>query len=305
MASQLANDPTALKKAANYFDNLKETTITIQPQSGYVCKTNIIDQKNKNYSTNTIVYINICHSQKIPEPPLASEKEIQATIMGTLEQPQYHIPISIGQPRKPTDNNNKKILIFDACIHTQPYLRSERDLDFRLYILELAFELIEEQCEIELSRDFTMPPNIHVKDGPIPKRIIPISSSSPITNTKEQKHIENENKKKIEEITPSNNNILKKTIGSWSCQPIFEKEDKDTVLKIILHMPSQDSSNWQIDLGESHILLKGVIDKVIDIALPTNVNIQSSNNRIDFYKRNQYLVICLDINNTTIRKQYL
>lgn len=245
MASRLANDPKALKKAADYFENLKETTITIQPQPGFVCKTHIIDQKNKAFKINTIIYINICHSQQMPEPPLATEGEIQATIMGQLEYPQYHIPISIGQPRKPKETNNKKeILIFDTCIHTQPYIRSEHDLDFRLYILELAFELIEEQNKIELSRDFTMPPNIQAKDGPIPKRIIPISSPSPssssITNIKDKK---DKDKKKIVEIASSNTNTLKKTIGSWSCQPIFERENHNTILKIILQMPTQVNNN--------------------------------------------------------------
>ncbi|CAO3620449.1 unnamed protein product [Cunninghamella blakesleeana] len=308
MASRLANDPEALKKAADYFENLKETTITIQPQPGFVCKTHIIDQKNKAFKVDTITYINICHSQQIPEPPLATEGEIQATIMGQLKNPQYHIPISIGQPRKPKETNNKKeILIFDTCIHTQPYIRSEHDLDFRLYILELAFELIEEQNQIELSRDFTMPPNIQVKDGPIPKRIIPISPSSPsssaVSAIKEKD--DKKDKKKIVEIISPNTTILKKTIGSWSCQPIFEKENNDTILKIILQMPSQDSSKWQVDVGESYILLKGIVDKIIDIALPENIDIKSSDNCIDFYKKSKHLIIHLNVKNSTTRNQYL
>ena len=40
----------------------------------------------------------------------------------------------------------------DACIHTQPYMRAECDLDFRLYIIELAIEFVEEMESVDLSR---------------------------------------------------------------------------------------------------------------------------------------------------------
>lgn len=40
----------------------------------------------------------------------------------------------------------------DACINTQPYLRTEKDLDYRLYILELSMEYVEDAESITLSR---------------------------------------------------------------------------------------------------------------------------------------------------------
>lgn len=42
--------------------------------------------------------------------------------------------------------------MMDACVNTQPYLRSEKDLDFRLYLLELAMEYVEEALSVDLSR---------------------------------------------------------------------------------------------------------------------------------------------------------
>lgn len=67
----------------------------------------------------------------------------------------------------------------DACINTQPYLRSEKDLDFRLYILELSMEYVEEILSIGLSREFTMP-NIKSK-GSIPGRVLRLPKPSLIS----------------------------------------------------------------------------------------------------------------------------
>ena len=42
--------------------------------------------------------------------------------------------------------------VCDAIVHPQPYKRTEDDYDFKLYISELAVEMIEEQFGLELSR---------------------------------------------------------------------------------------------------------------------------------------------------------
>ena len=46
----------------------------------------------------------------------------------------------------------KGYLVVDACIHTEPYRRAEKDFDYKLYIMELAMEWVEEKCRVELSR---------------------------------------------------------------------------------------------------------------------------------------------------------
>ena len=55
------------------------------------------------------------------------------------------MPMSLGATRYDRDHADKSCIVVDACVHTQQYVRAERDLDYRLYILELAMELIEER----------------------------------------------------------------------------------------------------------------------------------------------------------------
>jgi hypothetical protein len=83
----------------------------------------------------------------------------------------------LGLPR-PIDDDNKsnKGVIMDACIHTQPFIRSEHDLDFRLHVLELAMEHTEDALSVHLSREFTML-KLPGKGMPIPKRIIHVPKS--------------------------------------------------------------------------------------------------------------------------------
>ncbi|KAI9495425.1 PIH1 family, partial [Zychaea mexicana] len=154
-------------------------TVSVQPQPGFVCKTKV--ERSKKHKPGTKVYINICHADAIPAPPVANENEIQKAL-DAEQDATYRVPLSMGQPRFDTDSTS---LIMDACIHTQPYMRAERDLDFKLYILELAIEFVEEMESVELSREFTMP-NLQSK-GTIPQRMLRLPKPALISAVKKQK----------------------------------------------------------------------------------------------------------------------
>ncbi|KAI8144492.1 pre-RNA processing PIH1/Nop17-domain-containing protein [Fennellomyces sp. T-0311] len=150
VAAEFANDPKAMDRLAQKF--LQEvtpndfTTVSVQPQPGFVCKTKITKSDSSKLKVGNVVYINICHADAIPVPPVANEDQIQKALNAEPDAT-YRVPLSMGQPRFDGD-----ALIMDACIHTQPYMRAERDLDYRLYILELAIEFVEESQHVELSR---------------------------------------------------------------------------------------------------------------------------------------------------------
>lgn len=108
-------------------------------------------------------------------------------------------------------------LIMDACIHTQAYLRCEKNLDYRLYILELAMEYVEEICSVNLSREFTMP-NIKSK-GAIPTRRLRLPKPSLVTAVKN-------------ELKPTSSSS-----SSWKFQPVIKKED--TLITIRIPMPDK------------------------------------------------------------------
>lgn len=155
IAGQFANDPKAMERLASAFAQQVSKddfdSVPVLPQAGFVIKTKITKSNNPKHKTGTPVYINVCHAPEIPAPPIASETEIQKALNADPNAT-YRVPLCMGQARVEKDVAGKTYLITDACINTQPYVRAERDLDYRLYILELSIEWAEEKESIELDR---------------------------------------------------------------------------------------------------------------------------------------------------------
>lgn len=102
IASQVANDPKAFERLAKEFLNQAKrddfNTVTVQPQSGYVCKTHVLSS-SKEYKKDTPVYINICYASAIPAPPVMNENEIQKALNAEPDA-SYRVPLSMGEVRK-------------------------------------------------------------------------------------------------------------------------------------------------------------------------------------------------------------
>ncbi|RUS30309.1 pre-RNA processing PIH1/Nop17-domain-containing protein [Jimgerdemannia flammicorona] len=207
-SQEFAKNPEALQQLAAHLvqpigssDATTARTVEVHPTAGFVCKT-ATTTETKKHMQGTNVYINVCYAPEIPQPITTTEREIQRAL-NAEPGAVYQIPLSLGEMRGDANRAGKPNLVFDACIHTNPYVRAERDLDYRLYVLELAMELVEEKEGVTLSRgnymlaeifvslesclsaipyhiakntfNFTFPefkmPNIKSK-GTIPKRVI-------------------------------------------------------------------------------------------------------------------------------------
>ncbi|KAF9920108.1 hypothetical protein FBU30_010109 [Linnemannia zychae] len=148
----------------------RQAMTDIVPVPGFVVQTRSTKQskqvpigdKTATFPGETVVFINICSSDKMPPPSKASEAEIRRAIQAE-EGVTYQVPFQISPPREYRDTAGKAYLVVDACIHTEPYQRAEKDFDYKLYTIELAMEWVEEKCRVELSRNFELP-NMKSKD---------------------------------------------------------------------------------------------------------------------------------------------
>ncbi|KAI8393759.1 pre-RNA processing PIH1/Nop17-domain-containing protein [Radiomyces spectabilis] len=288
VAAEVSNDPAALNRLASTF--LKQATkddfnnVTVQPIPGYVCRTSTVASNNEKHKVGTTVYINICHAAAIPEPTLATEAEIQKALNAEPDA-KYRVPLSMGEPRFEKTTADKVCLIMDACIHTQPYLRSERDLDFRLYIMELAMEYVEENEHISLSREFTMPKMS--SKGTIPKRIVRLPKPSLMTAVRQSTDAAS---------------------TQWKCTPTVSVQGKHIL--VVVPMPNLNSSDWRLDM-ETKQLIISVNGVASHIPLPRDIDINAAENTAQFYKKSRDLVVCLSIQNgsanagSETRRQYL
>ncbi|KAI8079972.1 pre-RNA processing PIH1/Nop17-domain-containing protein [Halteromyces radiatus] len=287
------------------FSSLTDT-INLQPQVGYAFKTHITNILKKKtvenlvsvkYSIGTTIYINICHSDSLPAPMLATEADIQAALRADPGAT-YQVPLSLGTPRM-TDDKNKAAPIMDACIHTQPFIRSEHDLDFRLYIMELAMEHVEDELGVNLSREFTML-KTPAKGLPIPNRIVHLPKKpgtiDHIVSTKLEKS------KQRETSTLPQKPTVEEMKESWSCNPKFEREGNHLV--VIIQMPLKSHMSWTVEIESSHLFLRGKNEsKTVEIVLPAVINVESSSNQVYFYKKSGHLIVKLAV--VDQRQRYL
>ncbi|KAI9026008.1 pre-RNA processing PIH1/Nop17-domain-containing protein [Phycomyces nitens] len=286
LASKFANDPKAMERLASTALSSITTddfdTVTVQPHPGFVCKTHVLNTKNPNHPIGKVVYINICHASDIPEPTLASEKDIQKALNGDPDAT-YRVPLSMGQARFDKDNAGRKYLVMDACFHTRAYIRAERDLEYRLYLLELSIEYVEENENVALSREFTMP-NVPSK-GQIPKRILRLPKPSLISSL-------TIDKKKNEISLP------------WECRPSFSVIKGETLV-VVIPMPIVDTLSWTLDIEPNSFVLT-VQGKQSIVTLPQTVDVDNKGNSAEFYKKSKDLVIRLMIATPSkTRRQYL
>ncbi|KAI9272307.1 pre-RNA processing PIH1/Nop17-domain-containing protein [Helicostylum pulchrum] len=274
IASQIANDPIAFKKLSRAVTATDFNTIQVRPQPGFVCKTAVVSSRNKQYAIGTVVYINICYAAAIPAPSLATEQEIQKAL-NAGPGAEYKVPLNMGKER--TDQGN---LIMDACIHPQAYIRSEKDLDYRLYIIELAMEYVEEITSVNLSREFTMP-TIRSK-GTIPSRIMRLPKPTLLDS------IVNQLKKPVT------------TAKTWKLEADIKL--LDNILTVLIPMPdNKNFTSWTIDITTDKLILS--IDGTANtILLPNQVDIKSKLNTACYYKKSNLLVVRLQ---SIERRQYL
>ncbi|ORX84536.1 PIH1-domain-containing protein [Anaeromyces robustus] len=174
----------------------------IEPEPGFVIKTH--NKKTvEGFTEGLKVFINICHNGKVPPPPIATDEEIRKAIEAE-DNTTYKVPLSLSVPRTDLDKAGKTCIVFDACVNTNTIIKATKDYDYKLFLIELAIEWVEEKYKLELDRDFSLPkmrakgklvkhyirrpdrPSISEIDESLPSTSSSSSSSSK-TNTKGKK----------------------------------------------------------------------------------------------------------------------
>ncbi|KAG2171593.1 hypothetical protein INT43_008319 [Umbelopsis isabellina] len=268
-AQELEQDPSKLEQlAAQVIREQKAQqaqfkTMEIQPEAGFVCKTKTTTAC-KEWPIGSKVFINICYAAQVPEPnPAATEADIQKALQGDATAT-YQVPMSLGAPRRDHDRAGHACMVVDACVHTKPFVRAEGDLDYRLYIIELAIELIEDREKVELSREFTMP-NLRSK-GTIPKRMLQVPKGSLITDA-----------------------------PTTSKEPLFSRPDIHMVKKQLIvayTMQAEVAKQVVVDIQPKAVLLS-LDGQTHNTPLPVQIDVDSANNSATYHKTSKHLVLQL------------
>ncbi|KAH9893966.1 pre-RNA processing PIH1/Nop17-domain-containing protein [Cubamyces lactineus] len=176
------------------------TRISLAPSPGFCIKSTSLNQvslslptpaQNASSSALTIpanlkVFINIAWDKHVPPPPDASEAAIERAIAGDIaldpsasDPADWFVPVIVSEPRQDKDKAGKPSVVFDCIFNSSLKSRSLRSPEFKTFLIELAFQRIEAQWGLQLSRQIGTP-NIASK-GKLPPRsvLVPTALLSP------------------------------------------------------------------------------------------------------------------------------
>ncbi|CAG8537576.1 14198_t:CDS:2, partial [Dentiscutata erythropus] len=267
LTAQMAENPQAMTALAEQLSppNAEYKMVQVKPTPGFVAKTHTT--KNCKQYQNMKILINICHSDVIPRPPTVSEDEIRKA-MNAEEDAMYNVPLVLSDLRQDTDKVQNECLVCDAMIHSDPYKRTIEDSDFKLYITELAVELIEDNHKLQLSREFSFP-KIHYK-GKTEHRLVQLPKERPSL---------------IAEIPtcPQTATGTVKTVKAQIQKPEYiiaeDHKDNESYIIIAIEIPlmgSQSINAITLDIESTRLLFNLPGKYSLDINLPNKIDITTA-----------------------------
>ncbi|KAI1295984.1 hypothetical protein EDD11_007629 [Mortierella claussenii] len=230
-------------------DAPRESMTEITPEPGFVikvviakngCKIPMDNQKAVTFPKGTFVYLNICSSDKMPKPTVASEAEIQRALREE-NGAKYEVPVHISPPRQYKDSD------FEL-----PHMRSKDELKKRSVILPKAPIIQDMESDKKIEERATA-----TKTSTLPQKSTAINSR--LTSTAAPA------KGKAEDVVSGNGIIL---------QPAG-KDDIVLQCRILPCFKGTTGIIVEIDLP-NHATTQGV---TVDIVSPDKLVVHSSSQR--------------------------
>ncbi|CAL1544707.1 unnamed protein product [Lymnaea stagnalis] len=129
-------------------DNVSQSgipTVSIKPKAGMCMKTRT--------ESGDKVFINICHSENVPEPKDLTDDEL-LKVLESEDPTQFRIPMSIGEPHAEIDKSGSGCTVYDVVIHPNFLKKIEKSELFKTFFLTIMCEGVESKYDILLKRDW-------------------------------------------------------------------------------------------------------------------------------------------------------
>lgn len=247
-------------------ENLVQEVKTVKPEPGFCVKTRDREE-NK-------IFLNVCHSAALPAPKDISEEEL-THILSTDEVVNLRVPLSLGDAREELDKSGNPCIAHDIVINSDFYKKVEASSLFKNFVIQVAIQGLEDKCNKELNKDFTLLKNKKYLGTPSEVTVRTNSSKPMITELDSQDSF-NANKstatKKlmIQELeSPDKPNITK------TPQPTYTIVQDPAVgypthLVAEFQLPEVSRAKLiNLDIGEDRIVLEAHPKKYfLDIFLP-------------------------------------
>lgn len=194
----------------------KTRPVELTPKSGFCIKTTFEKPPGDGYSLSPQqpgpkLFVNFGWDSNVPQPPVATEQEIKDAMEARGD---WFVPVLISHLRQTADKAGKPSVVVDAVFHSSLKDRCGIDSEFKMFLIQLAFQHIEQQFDCQLSPSIATP-NI-VSKGKLDSRTVNIPLSLYVLNEKPELVAP------VSEETPN-----------WRCSV----EDQERVLIVTLSVP--------------------------------------------------------------------
>ncbi|KAL1937432.1 hypothetical protein VTO73DRAFT_13768, partial [Trametes versicolor] len=164
------------------------TRIALAPSPGFCVKSSALNAalltlSGPDHATTALpipidrkVFVNIAWDKHVPAPPARSEAAIERAIAGDValsgpaDPEDWYVPVIVPEPRADTDKAGKPSVVFDCIFSASLKSRALRSPEFKTFLVELAFQRIETQYGVQLSRQIGTP-NIAAKGKLAPRTV--------------------------------------------------------------------------------------------------------------------------------------
>ncbi|KIJ18200.1 hypothetical protein PAXINDRAFT_110714 [Paxillus involutus ATCC 200175] len=143
--------------------------VALNPVPGFCVKskaTNVAGSK---------IFVNIAWDANVPPPPPGSEDAIRNAMQGLgideSNPDAWFVPVVVSDARPDSDKGGQPAIVFDCVFNASIKSRTLKDPEFKAFIIELAFQRIEAQSTIVLSRQIGTP-NIASKGKPQARQVL-------------------------------------------------------------------------------------------------------------------------------------
>ncbi|CAG8560922.1 7715_t:CDS:2 [Diversispora eburnea] len=234
--------------------------VFLSPSPGFVIKS-LTKTSYQHYQENTKLMINVCYSDSIPPPPTVDDVEIKKA-MNADENAIYHVPASLDELREDKDKVQNLCLVCDAIINTEPYKRTKKDSDFKLYVSELLSEMVEEKHGIQLIRR-----ELKKRTVFIPKTRTCLITEVPTKLIKTKSSKEN--------LKATNKRISSVKQPEYIIAEDYVNDKKYIIVSIEIPLNSQSIKETTLDIEPLQIILNSPGICSLNIALPFKVDIKT------------------------------
>ncbi|KAF9219335.1 hypothetical protein BS17DRAFT_804440 [Gyrodon lividus] len=228
------------------------------------------------------IFVNVAWDANVPPPPPGSEDAIQKAMYG-LESDEsnpdaWFVPVVVSDARQDSDKAGQPAVVFDCVFHPSIKSRTLKDPQFKTFIIELAFQRIEAQTTVVLSRQIGTP-NIASKGKPqarqvlVPAALYPPGHPNHHTPTKLIQEITD--RPTTEPATAPPKGILKKppTHNSVPRVPTWAWTQEDSKIRIVIEVPAMTQaiiSESTLDVEPRRLILHipSLYDLDINLEVP-------------------------------------